>query len=297
MTPEVRSMIDLRRSAEQRGHYSPLGRLVYLLTDHGRIEFPAQDGEWTGPDLALTEMKYSQDAADEGQTGFLVLGQWTGLPALRKLTSEPCPKCRHACDLCDGTGKKQCEGLDCGGRGWIRGAWLVCPGPGCTKETGNFNPECKECGGAGQIREKAECPMCKGTKLMTCPRCRGTLKFSTGRTGGAIDYHAPECRFCDGTGYQCAMQKQDVKIFTNATLVMPRTRQCGAKGFLVLGPIRAFALSDYQTSDVRIFDVSPDSAGDLLVLLVPRGARQRPHKAYLVGGVVREREVRAAVPA
>ena len=63
--------------------------------------------------------------------------------------------------------------------------------------------------------------------------------------------------------------------------------------FLVLGPIREFAIRDPQSLRTRIFDVGPDAAGDWLVLLVPALATMRPQKAYLVGGVVRERSQNA----
>ena len=53
MSPEVRAMLDLRHQAEQRGHFEPLGRLLSLDTGHGVIEFGTQQGEATGPDLAI----------------------------------------------------------------------------------------------------------------------------------------------------------------------------------------------------------------------------------------------------
>lgn len=303
MTPEVIAMLDLRRGAEQRGHYAPLGRLLYLWTDHGKIDFPAHDGEWSGPDIAQranTEFRGTENGRDIIDHGtFLLLGEWTGLPAVRKILepSQPCPKCRHACDMCNLTGKKQCEEYRCGGRGWVPGKMLACPGPGCTGETGNFKGDCKTCGGRGEICEQVECPMCHGTKLMTCPRCKGSLKFSTGKRNGSINWSGPACSFCDGYALRRELQRQDVKKFTNATLISPKTKTSGPKAFLVLGPIREFAIHDYQTTQPRIFDVLPDALGDLLVLLVPRGARQKPRKAYLVGGIVREREMVAKVSA
>ena len=41
MSDEVRDMIGVRHLAEQRGHFEPLGRLQWLRTEHGMIQFPA----------------------------------------------------------------------------------------------------------------------------------------------------------------------------------------------------------------------------------------------------------------
>jgi hypothetical protein len=306
MTPEVADMIALRHGAEQRGNFSPLGRLLFLITDHGKIEFPAEDGEWTGPDLALActdgEVLYVDKPASSQTTDVLmVLGAWTGLPALRKLSDDPCPKCRHACDICDGSGKKQCQGYQCGGRGWIPGPWLECPGPGCNKETGAFKPGCATCGGTGQIPKQLPCPMCEGTKVMTCPRCKGSGIFSTGKLGGQLDYKLPPCKACKGFGFRFDMVPQDLDQFVNAKL----KRRDGIRSvrrarreicWLVLGPIREFVIQDCRDGQRRAFDIGADAAGDLMVMLVPRSPRTKPQKAYLVGGVVRERE-REAVSA
>jgi hypothetical protein len=134
---------------------------------------------------------------------------------------------------------------------------------------------------------------------MTCSRCKGTGKFSTGFQGGSLDYKSPQCDACQGTGYQGMYEMQDVKKFTNAAL-----REKGVKGrkllareWLVLGPVHRFAVSDFQSSRTRLFDVSADSLGDFLVLLVPATARQKPQKAYLVGGIIRERVAQAAAHA
>ena len=157
----------------------------------------------------------------------LVLGAWTGLPALRRNTQVPCAKCQHICDVCSGFGKKQCEGLDCGGRGWIGGKWISCPGPGCHAETGQYKEDCAKCLKSevrGMVREQVVCPMCKGElgpngfTVMTCSGCRGTKKRSTGRVNGSLDWRLPVCKSCAGTGWKGEFVKQDVKKFTNAEL-------------------------------------------------------------------------------
>ena len=324
-------MVALRHSAEQHGSYSPLGRLICLNTEHGRIEFPAEDGEFAGPDVAKFE-GFDGDSNLPNYVGppLIVLGPWLGLPALRKLTNDPCPHCRHDCDICSGTGKIACNGRGCGGNGWVPGPWLPCPGPGCNKETGDFNPLCRECHGSGQIPERLACPMCKGMGWTVCQRCRiwvacpqgckrndaidsdaalcrecggtgkvpkATGQFSTGKLDGSLNLVGPRCPHCEGNGYRFEMQAQDLKRFTNATLRQPKTKNIPARDFLVLGPIHSFELMHFATSRAQSYDVTPDAAGDFLVLLVPKNLETRFPKAYLVGGVVREREVRTAVGA
>ena len=58
---------------------------------------------------------------------------------------------------------------------------------------------------------------------------------------------------------------------------------------LALGPIYEFGIEASRSRQTRIFDVEEDSLGDFLVMLIPAKPR-RGAKAYLVGGVVRERE-------
>ena len=312
----MRDMIGVRHLAEQRGHFEPLGRLQWLRTEHGMIQFPAVNGEGCGPDLAYAKRvvkEYPRSAessviatqveipeSDRGGA-LIILGHWEGLPALRVNTRKPCPRCRHACDVCDGGGKKLCE--LCGGRKWIPGPWLPCPGPGCVRDSGGFasgtiKQGCATCGASGQVPEQKLCPMCDGLAQITCSRCQGSGKYSTGRINGSVDWDvSPKCRFCAGTCCVGEWQPQKPEAFMNATLQIPRTAKTSAKGYLVLGPISEFAIRDPRTLRARIFDVSPDVARDRLVLLVPRSRLQKPQKAYLVGGIVRERKALSAVSA
>lgn len=313
MTAEVRAMIDLRHQAEQRGHFEPLGRVLTFETAHGVIQFGTQLGEGTGPDLAWVQKPLNEygelerEAKKSGhwEIGVLVLGAWPGLPPLRRPIQKGgqnvgCPHCQHTCEICAGTGIKQCEGLDCGGRGWVWGSWIDCPGPGCRGETGAFKDGCQSCADSpirGQIREQVPCAMCKGSRVMTCSGCRGTKKRSTGHVGGSLDWRMPPCKTCGGTGWKSELVAQDVNKFTNAVLcyVIPysrniaRSKKTRMPYYMALGPIHSFTIKDYSTMRPRVFDVSADSAGDFLMLLVPASARQKPQKAYLVGGVVRER--------
>ena len=298
MSSDLRTMVDLRHSAEQRGHFSPLGRLLSMVTQHGVIVWPSERGEGVGPDLAWLDVKVPENSRIEGGDFLMVLGAWAGLPALRKNSDVPCPKCRHACDICDGSGKKVCEGIGCGGRGTVPGAGEICPAMGCSKDSGKPNPVCDKCGGSGWWVDLLTCPMCTGSGKMTCSRCRGTGKFSTGRVRGSLDPQLPRCKACDGTGRKGELVPQRLSKFTNAMLcrVLPYSRNVARSKktrmlcYLALGPIYNFAVQDFTTSKLRTFEVSPDDKGDLLFLLVPASSRQKPQKAYLVGGVVRERE-------
>jgi hypothetical protein len=299
MSDDVKSMVDLRHSAEQRGHYSPLGRLLSAITQHGTIVWPSERGEGVGPDLAIASPVDQIENPDAGwqawADAFLVLGQWLGLPALRRNSNLPCPRCRHACDICDGSGKKQCEGLGCGGTGLVSSGPMECTGPDCAAQTGKFKADCVKCGGTGQLTKLTTCAMCCGSGKMTCSRCRGTAMFSTGRVDGSLDYQLPACRACGGTQWKGKFERQDPAKFTNAMLATSGQQPNGngyrqVPRYLALGPIQSFVIQDFQTSKPRQFEVSADEKGDLLFLLVPASPRQKPQKAYLVGGVVRERE-------
>jgi len=293
MTDEVSAALALRHSAEQRGQFSPLGRLLWLDTDHGRIQFPAKDGEFDGPDLAQISKSDGESLPITYPEVLLVLGQWSGLPALRQNSHKFCPKCLHTCNVCGGKKKKLCE--MCGGRKWTPGPWLPCPGADCNQETGNFKPECVTCRGSGQIPREMPCQMCDSTGEMTCTQCRGTGKWPTGRQGGSVDYQAPACKACEGNCRVGEWKKQDLRTFTNARLleILERGKQkYPTREFLVLGPIYSFGLNLFGSRGAAIFDVVPDAKNDLLNLLVPADGKQKPQKAYLVGGIVRERDAR-----
>lgn len=310
---DLRGMVDLRHEAEQRGHFEPLGRLLAIETAHGMIEFGTGQGEGLGPDLAemLTVLKNDPDAYlykdmpnvealeyDPRNPKLIVLGPWLGLPSLRKNSTAPCPKCKRVCEVCDGTGKKLCE--ICGGLGHTPGNWISCPGPGCHRDTGHYKDDCATCKLSevrGQLREQNMCLMCCGVKradgftVMKCSACRGAGKRSTGIVGGSLDWQLPKCKACAGTGWKGTFAPQDVKKFTNAQLdplQWPDEKTWPKQTMLALGPIHSFTIKDFMQNRIRTFGVSQDSQGDYLMLLVPKVPRAHS-KAYLVGGVVRER--------
>jgi hypothetical protein len=301
VSSDLRAMIDVRHQAEQRGHYVALGRLLYLKTAHGNILWPVEDGECLGPDVA--QVLYPERAMPDGPKGkvwtddLILLGPWLPLPPVRTNSAFPCPKCRHVCDTCGGAKRKICEQVGCGGKGSTPGPFIPCPGPGCSAQTGKINLQgCEVCHNSGSFAPPIECTMCHGSGEMICPRCKGSGKISTGKIGGSVDYKADDCAACHGTGWKGAWKNQDVEKFVNAQLD-PLKWQDGkkwpAKTMLALGPIYELGVEDLRSRDTRIFDVSADSIGDYLMLLIPAGHKRQAMpraKAYLVGGVVRERE-------
>jgi hypothetical protein len=314
LSGELRDMIDVRHQAEQRGHFEPLGRLLSLDTAHGLIEFGIQNGEGAGPDLGIVH-GFDLNCTNEDPLGLkrsgeplLILGQWLGLPAIRKNSATPCVKCKRVCDVCAGTGMKLCEGVGCGGRGFVPGKFVSCPESGCHSDTGQFKPGCKTCGGSdvkGMIREQNICLMCLGVQgpdgftIMKCSACRGSGKRSTGRVNGSLDYRLPSCKACGGTGWEGELVKQDVAKFTNSEIVSEPIGKNGPFNIhivmLALGPIQSFTIKDFADNRIRTFGVLPDEQGDYLNLLVPKTVRNSPRcKAYLVGGVVREKVGQAA---
>jgi hypothetical protein len=308
LSSDLRDMIDVRHQAEQRGHFEPIGRLLTLDTGHGLIEFGIHNGECAGPDLGIVH-GFDLNCTKEDPLGLkregeplLVLGQWLGLPAIRKNSTIPCVKCKRVCDVCAGTGRKLCEGLGCGGRGFVPGKFISCPEPGCHRDTGQYKPDCKTCGLSdvkGMIREQVLCLMCLGVPgpdgftIMKCSACRGSGKRSTGRVNGSLDYRLPPCKACGATGWKGELVKQDVEKFLYAQLD-PLKWEDGKKWpeqtMLALGPIQSFMIKDFAENRVRAFGVLPDESGEYLNLLVPKVLRDSPRcKAYLVGGVVREK--------
>jgi hypothetical protein len=299
---ELRSMIEVRRQAEQRAHFEPIGRLLYLKTEHGNILWPVdqEHGECIGPDVASLVQSATHESGASGEwldlQTLLLLGAWLPLPPIRTQSSKPCSKCLHVCEVCNGAKTKQCEQAGCGGRGKVAiDGQLPCDAPGCSAQTGSINPEgCAKCRNTGTMPRLDHCAMCDGTGKMKCPRCRGRGQVATGKLRGSIDWKAKDCPACGGSGWKGAFKPQNAEKFRNAEVALPAPGKPNVTKvvFWALGPIYEMGIEDPQTHATRIFDVGRDSVGDYLMLLVPAPARGRTitkAKAYLVGGVVRER--------
>lgn len=270
MNPEVQTAMSERLEAHRRGKYQVIGSLSWVETAHGALRFPVHANKHSGPTIG-----YVTDAEDKPDSQkIIVLTPWEGVPDLQEKTEEFCAACLAVCHVCEGTGSKVCEGVGCGGSGWV--PVMLDPGS-----------KCLICGLEGHAGHKV-CPMCHGSGKMICSFCRGNKKYSTGIKGGQTDYMQPRCPECQGAQRHVIHKKQDLTPHVNALLPDP------AKGPIVaIGPIFSFAvdLIDERKlefgSPIRVFDVRPDRAGDhLFLLLDPSTSPQWP---YLIGGLVIDR--------
>jgi len=295
---ELRSMLEVRRQAEQRGHFEPLGRLLYLKTERGNMLWPVEDGECQGPTVAALVVDGPNPFPD-----FLLLGPWLPLPPVRVQSSKPCPKCLHVCEVCKGAKIKQCEQAGCGGRGTVAvDGQIACDAPGCSGETGAIKiGGCVKCRNTGTLPRYDHCAMCDGTGKMKCPRCRGRGQVATGKVRGSIDWKAKDCPACAGTCWKGAFQPQQVEKFINAQLDplrFPDKIKFPPITMWALGPIFEMGIEDPRDHATRIFDVAQDAHGDYLMLVIPAGHKRQAAasraKAYFVAGVVRERAAEGA---
>lgn len=285
LTPEVSGMMRERHDAHRRGFYAVLGSISLFETARGILRFPVVDQRPTGPTIGyVTDQEKNPDPQK-----LVVLTEWNGLPDLNDKTEEFCPDCLADCPICNATGQKICEGLNCGGRGWTPGPLVDCDGAGCLKDSGKFNPECKKCGGFGQLHPQLECKVCKGTGKMICSYCKGKTRYATGIKGGSTDFMVGRCPSCQGTQRMMRVQQQSLETHINALLPDPK------KGPIVaVGPIFSYVvdLTEEQREAIgtplKIFDVNPDAAGDRMFLLIDSSSS--PKWPYLVGGLIVERQ-------
>ncbi len=234
----LREYFDNRKQQVLRQQYDVMGQLDCLVTPRGAMEFGR-----SGPTLA---------AFHDGSLGFIT--EWPGLPDQFIPTGKLCPDCQAKCDECNGKGKRTCVYPQCGGDGKIRIKTVACPGTGCLKEKGKYNPDCQQCGGCGMIIEPEDCPTCKGTGIARCALCRGSGRMSTGYAHGArkkLGRPAPKlCRSCLGHGLERRQNAQVMKKFI-------AKRQ---DGMTVVGPITAMVFHTVGDFSLKfnIIDVKPD---------------------------------------
>jgi hypothetical protein len=138
------------------------------------------------------------------------------------LREPECKDCAATCHICGGSGQHRCQGLHCGGLGYIKIAAHPCMARGCFGRTGVIrrglylftlpwigrvsigSQPCKSCGGNAEVvDQQAECTVCHGTKVQKCGNCHGSGVASTGFLGGALpgkvwlgEVDPPRCPAC-----------------------------------------------------------------------------------------------------
>ncbi|MGH9501666.1 MAG: hypothetical protein ACRD20_02315 [Terriglobales bacterium] len=248
---DLTPLIHQRQEAVRRGHYEMIGTVSLIHTVHGTMRFPHE----SGPSIGFV---VDPDRPHLPRLKLLALTPWTGLPALRESSENPCTDCLRDCDVCAQDGKKTCQGVGCGGAGKLT------------------DPSTGE-------KTSKDCEMCGGSGRMTCPNCRGTRKVPTGLKGGVTDFRQPKCDTCRGTRFLGKESPQDLEGFVNARL----------GGMIILGPIERLVVDAIPGTGKGsiVFDIEPDlDKGDLMVVLLePTSTVTR---IYFLGGVLKEKSRR-----
>lgn len=261
----LKKILEAQAAAIQRGEFAIIGQIDFINTARGQMKF---EGVAKGPVIARL--------LDSNQ--IVLVTPWYGLPDLAEVTKDACPDCRQTCDECKG-GTRVCTYPDCGGEGILKSERVECA---CTKRLGRPNVNCRKCRGAGNVPSGKKCPCCSGTGKQECPLCEGKGTRSTGRLNGSNDFStAPRCPSCQGRRLQFANVPQKIEQFAHGRI----------EGYLALGPITSMVYhviagsADAATMGVRIgvIDVSPDSGGNLMVMLLESEAPGAA--AHLLGGV------------
>jgi len=237
--PQVREIMNERRESARRNHVQLLGQVTLIETGHGLLRFPERQG------LSIGLMLDSNGVPMDNK--LCVMSYWTGLPPLRDLSSTPCPDCKATCMLCAGQGQKICEGVGCGGQGYVVDSQGV----------------------------QHQCQMCLGKTVMTCSNCKGTGIKSTGIKGGASDWTKGVCPSCQGKCFVGKDVPQDLEKHVNARMGT----------VIVIGPIVSMVIkTGNPQSPTKLVKVAPDNAGDYLVLLLEPTSTVT--YCYLLGGVI-----------
>lgn len=266
LDPFLQSLRDVARMKQ----YRILGRLarMQIVRESGAKVI---DFRKSGPVLGMAI----------GSDQLIVESAWEGLPPRWDETEEFCSACLATCDVCNGTGKKVCEGPMCGGSGRIKKPYGPCPADDCLAGGQDLarrpKADCAKCKGTGHYAELAECPVCKGSKQMDCPPCRGKGKRPTGNEGGSLDWRTPSCSSCQGSKFAHKEIPQEISEYVNAR-VGP---------MVALGPIVRFAVESVGGAGTppQVYDVDADSNGQYMVLLLER--EELGASAFMIGGVLR----------
>jgi len=256
------------REIERRGDFRILGRL-------SRAQIVRPEGTKTidfrkdGPVLAFAT----------GSEQLIVTTPWQGIPARWDDTEEFCKACLSDCDICGATGKKLCEAYKCGGAGRVPIPSVICPGDDCLNGgLGERNPQCDLCHGTGIFVGTQECKVCAGTGKAMCSVCRGTGKRPTGIRGGSTNYREPSCSECKGSKFAHREIPQEIAEFVNARI----------GEMVALGPLVRFAVDSVggEGTPPKVYDVTPDSNGQYLAMLIEREDLESNPHMFMFGGVL-----------
>jgi hypothetical protein len=261
----LQQMLQQHRDIIRTRRYSLIGRL-------SRVQVVRPDGPKTidfrkeGPVLAFAT----------GTEQLVVTSQWAGIPAKWDDTEEFCPACLSACDVCQASGKKVCEGYKCGGSGKIPLPMVSCPAAGCLAKTGKVKPHCAKCGGTGMFVPKGDCQACAGTGVMTCSVCRGMKKRPTGIKDGSTNWRDAACVICKGSKFAHKEIPQPIEDFLDTRI----------GSMVALGPIVRFAVESVggEGSPPQVYDVQPDTNGQHMVILLE--SEQPGAGVFMIGGVL-----------
>lgn len=262
---ELQPLLQQLRDIARMRRYSMIGRLsrVQVMRPAGAKTI---DFRKDGPVLAFAV----------GSEQIIVTTPWPGLPSKWDDTDQFCKDCLSACDVCNATGKKVCEGFQCGGSGKVPLPIVACSADECLEKTGHVNPKCTECGGSGNFSPKGDCKMCGGTGVMTCPVCRGSSKRPTGIKDGSVNWKDPACSSCQGSKFAHTEIPQAISDFVDVRI----------GPMIALGPIVRFAVESVggEGTPPQVFDVMADSEGRHMVILLE--SEQPGAGAFMIGGVL-----------
>lgn len=211
-----------------------------------------------------------------GSEQIVVTTPWPGIPSKWDDTDQFCSQCLAECDVCGATGKKVCEGFQCGGSGKVPLPMVMCKADGCLVATKQINPVCTQCHGSGYLIAMGDCKMCGGSGQMTCPVCRGTKKRPTGIQGGSYNHRLPACSGCGGLKFAHTEIPQPLSDYLAARI--------GA--MVALGPIVRFVVESIggEGTPPKVFDVVADSNGQHMVILLEH---EQPGAAmFMIGGTL-----------
>lgn len=267
----LKDIIAFQAECKRHQQFQLLGQLDFAITTKGRMDFGK-----IGPKIGRDPLG-----------GLLVLSPWMGLPAIISSSQTICDKCATKCPDCKGKGERLCT--VCGGSGEVANGRVACE---CVAKqqraaarkkvevTIRPDPECKKCGGRGDLPKLVACKGCEEGQAKCYP-CQGT-----GKRRVPVDAHGNPTRNCDACknrGYKVSEQAQPLEKFVNGQLPIE-----GAQPLICLGPVKKLVwhtVGGTGGEQPRFVEctILPDAQQNLMVIALDR--RDAGANAYLLGGV------------